>query len=105
MKAIVHKLTRSNEFYVFLVIVALSVVIQARSGQFFTANNLVDIANAMVVPGLFGIGAFMVLVSGGIDVSFPALASLAVYAMRARCGCPSCSRFCSAESSEPSTGC
>ena len=80
MKAIVHKLTRSNEFYVFLVIVALSVVIQARSGQFFTANNLVDIANAMVVPGLFGIGAFMVLVSGGIDVSFPALASLAVYA-------------------------
>ena len=40
MKAIVHKLTRSNEFYVFLVIVALSVVIQARSGQFFTANNL-----------------------------------------------------------------
>jgi simple sugar transport system permease protein len=60
--------------------VALAVVIQARSGQFFTANNIVDIANAMVVPGIFAVGAFMVLVSGGIDVSFPALASLAVYA-------------------------
>lgn len=34
----------------------------------------------MVVPGIFAVGAFLVLVSGGIDVSFPALASLAVYA-------------------------
>lgn len=77
---IVTKVLRSNEFYVFLVILALGLVIQVRSGQFFTANNLVDIANAMVVPGLFAVGAFLVIVSGGIDVSFPALASLAVYA-------------------------
>lgn len=81
MKRFVSKLLRSNEFYVFLVIVVLGIVIQARSGQFFTANNLVDIANAMVVPGLFAVGAFLVIVSGGIDVSFPALASLAVYAV------------------------
>ena len=80
MRALSQKLMQSNEFYLFLVIVALAIVIQARSGQFFTANNLVDIANAMVVPGIFAVGAFMVLVSGGIDVSFPALASLAVYA-------------------------
>src|ERR1035437_4510180 len=76
----IHKLTRSNEVYVFGVIVVLSLLIQARSGQFFTVNNLVDLANAMVVPGLFAVGAYMVIVSGGIDVSFPALASLAVYA-------------------------
>ncbi|MCR2792295.1 ABC transporter permease [Microbacterium sp. zg.Y625] len=80
MKATSRKLLKSNEFYLLLVIVVLSVVIQARSGQFFTANNLVDIANAMIVPGIFAVGAFMVLVSGGIDVSFPALASLSVYA-------------------------
>lgn len=80
MPAIVQRISRSTEFYVFLVVVALSIIVQARSGQFFTANNFVDIANAMVVPGLFAIGAYMVLVSGGIDVSFPALASLAVYA-------------------------
>ena len=80
MGKLVRRLTRANEFYVFLVIVALSIVIQARSGQFFTVNNLVDLANAMVVPGLFEVGAYMVIVSGGIDVSFPALASLAVYA-------------------------
>ena len=58
MKKFAAKALRSNEFYVLLVIIALGIVIQARSGQFFTVNNLVDIANAMVVPGLFAIGAF-----------------------------------------------
>jgi len=80
MAKLVRKITKSNEFYLLLVIVAVSVVIQLRSGQFFSANNLVDLANAMVVPGIFAVGAFMVLVAGGIDVSFPALASLSVYA-------------------------
>lgn len=80
MKKLFSKMVRANEFYLFLVIVVLALIIQLRSGQFFTPNNLVDIANAMVVPGLFAIGAYMVIISGGIDVSFPALASLAVYA-------------------------
>lgn len=80
MHSLGQKLMRSTEFYVLIVIIALAILIQVRSGQFFTANNLVDIANAMVVPGLFGVGAYLVIVSGGIDVSFPALASLAVYA-------------------------
>ncbi|MFT3887751.1 MAG: ABC transporter permease [Arachnia sp.] len=81
MQGFLGKLLRANEFYLLLIIVVLSLVIQARSGQFFTPNNLVDLANAMVVPGLFAIGAYLVIVSGGIDVSFPALASLAVYAV------------------------
>ncbi|MUP49263.1 ABC transporter permease, partial [Veillonellaceae bacterium M2-8] len=50
MTSLKTKILRANEFWVFLVIVALALVIQARSGQFFTANNLVDLANAMVVP-------------------------------------------------------
>lgn len=80
MNLLKTRILRANEFWVFLVIVVLALVIQFRSGQFFSANNLVDLANAMVVPGLFAIAAHLVLVSGGIDVSFPALASLAVYA-------------------------
>lgn len=80
MEALKKKALHANEFWVFLVVVALALIIQVRSGQFFTANNLVDLAGAMVVPGLFAVAAHLVLVSGGIDVSFPALASLAVYA-------------------------
>lgn len=81
MSKFLQKLLRSNEFYLLLVILVVAAVIEVRSGQFFTANNIVNLANAMVVPGLFAVGTYMVLVSGGIDVSFPALASLAVYAV------------------------
>ena len=80
MQKTLKKLTRRNEPYIFLVVLALAMLIQFRSGQFFTGNNLVDISSAMVVPGLFAIGTFMVILSGGIDVSFPALASLTSYA-------------------------
>ncbi len=79
-KRILKKITRRNEPYIFLVLLALCLLIEVRSGQFFSSNNLVDIASALIVPGLFAIGAFLVIISGGIDVSFPALASLSVYA-------------------------
>ena len=76
----VKRMSRRNEPYVFIVLIALCLLIEIRSGQFFSPNNLVDISSALVVPGLFAIGAFLVLLSGGIDVSFPALASLSAYA-------------------------
>ncbi len=74
------KMVGRNEPYIFLVLLSLCILIEIRSGQFFSSNNLVDIASALIVPGLFAIGAFLVIISGGIDVSFPALASLSVYA-------------------------
>jgi simple sugar transport system permease protein len=80
VQTMAKKLLKRSELYIAFVLAALCLVIQLRSGQFFTPNNLVDIASAMIVPGLFAAGAFMVLVSGGIDVSFPALASLSTYA-------------------------
>lgn len=76
----VKRIFKRNEPYVFLVLLALCMLIEIRSGQFFSPNNLVDISSALLVPGLFAIGAFLVLLSGGIDVSFPALASLSTYA-------------------------
>lgn len=80
MRISLKRLTRRNEPYIFLVVLTLCVFIELRSGQFFTANNLVDIASALIVPGLFALATFMVIVSGGIDVSFPALAALTTYA-------------------------
>ena len=37
------KITKQSEFYVFLIIVVLSVIIQIRSGLFFANNNIVDL--------------------------------------------------------------
>jgi simple sugar transport system permease protein len=75
-----RRMAKRSEPYVFGAIVLLCLLIQVQSKQFFTGNNLVDLARSMIVPALFSIGAMMVIVSGGIDVSFPAIASLAMYA-------------------------
>ena len=80
LKRSVRKLSGKNEFYITLVFVALCLLIQVRSAQFFTPNNIIDLLSALIVPGMFAIGEFMVIVSGGIDVSFPALASLTSFA-------------------------
>ena len=80
IKKSLRKLTGRSEFYITLVLLALCLLIEVRSHQFFTPNNIVDILSALVVPGIFAIGEFMVIVSGGFDVSFPALASLTGYA-------------------------
>lgn len=74
------KIVRKTEFYIFITLVVLALVIQLRSGQFFTGNNLVDLVRSMIIPAMFAIGAQMVIISGGIDVSFTAIASLAMFA-------------------------
>ena len=80
MKKTIRKLTGRNEFYIALVFLALCLLIEVRSHQFFTPNNIVDLLSALVVPGIFAIGEFMVIVSGGFVESFPALASLTGFA-------------------------
>lgn len=72
-------LLRRSEFYVTLIIIALSFIIQAKSGQFFTANNLVDLVRSLIVPGMMAAGLLMVIASGNIDVSFPYNAMLCMF--------------------------
>lgn len=72
------KIFTSSQFFVAMIILLLGVIIQVRSGQFFTGNNMLDILRAMVVPGIFAMGTMMIIISGGTDVSFPAIASLAL---------------------------
>ncbi len=73
------KLTHRTEFYIFLAIVVFAIMVQARSGQFFTNNNIVDIIRSLIVPAMFCIGEMVIILSGGIDVSFPVIASLSMY--------------------------
>ena len=74
------KLVKQSEFYVFVIIVILSLIIQMRSGLFFANNNIVDIARSMIVPCIYALCAFLAFVStGGPDVAFPLMAALSSY--------------------------
>lgn len=81
-----QKAMKSTEFYVGLIILLLSVAIQLKSGQFFSGNNLVDLIRAVCVPAMFCIGEMFVLITRGVDISFPAIASLSMYVVCAPMG-------------------
>jgi len=51
-----RRIFKRSEPWVLAAIVMLSLLIQARSGQFFTGNNLVDLARALIIPGLLSTG-------------------------------------------------
>lgn len=70
---------KKNEFYVFLVIILLGVFIHIRSGMFFSMQNFCDIARAAMVTLLMALGQHLVIVSGGLDIAFPAIAALSMY--------------------------
>lgn len=73
------KIFHSTEFYIAIIICIFGLIVQLRSGQFFTGNNLVDLLRSFTIPVMFCIGEMMVIISGGTDVSFPAIASLALF--------------------------
>ncbi|MBK1662971.1 sugar ABC transporter permease [Rhodospirillum rubrum] len=60
-------------------IVLVSLVVGAISPEFWQVSNLFDMARASVVSGLFGLGVLIVLATGGLDVSFTAIAALTMY--------------------------
>ena len=69
-----------NETLVAVVIILFCAVASASDPRFFSATTLTDLLRASIVIGIFAIGAMLVLISGGIDVSFTAIAVFAMYA-------------------------
>jgi simple sugar transport system permease protein len=72
-------------------ILVTAIVFSLSSPYFFTLSNLVNLIEAYSVTTILAAGAFVVLVSGGIDVSFTATASASQYLaayLIAQVGCP-----------------
>ncbi|MFP7674661.1 ABC transporter permease [Marivita sp. S0852] len=69
-----------NETLVAAVILLFCVVATLSDPRFFTITTVSDLLRASIVIGILAVGAMLVLVSGGIDVSFTAIAVFAMYA-------------------------
>jgi len=68
-----------NETVLLLVMAVVIAVISLINPQFLTAYNFIDILRSSIVDGIFAIGAMTVLISGGIDISFPAIGAFSMY--------------------------
>lgn len=73
------KLLRRNETVLIIAIIVFSLVIGSKSPEFFTLANLFDILRSSFVQLLFALGVLIVIISGGIDVSFPIVGIFAGY--------------------------
>lgn len=69
----------SNEMIIIYIIAALSVVIGMRNQNFVSVATIITLARAILVTMVFAICEMVVIVSGGIDVSFPAVGCAALF--------------------------
>lgn len=75
------KMFKKFEFFLFLIIVALIVFFAFSTENFFTLENLLDLLISYSFLGIMAAGMLVVLISGGIDLSFTAIATVAQYVM------------------------
>jgi simple sugar transport system permease protein len=69
----------NNEGLIVLVLLALSVTMTILNPEFLSFNNLFSVVRSSLVPTVLALGVLMVIITGGIDVSFTAIAIFAAY--------------------------
>jgi simple sugar transport system permease protein len=70
---------RSHEFWLLIVILVLCAGLGVANAQFLTVQNLFDLLTSYAFVGILALGLLVVLIAGGIDISFTATASVAQY--------------------------
>jgi simple sugar transport system permease protein len=74
-----RRLLARNETLVGLVLAAVCLTVAWAEPSFLSLSTLFDLLRNGIVTALFAVGVLLVLASGGIDVSFTAIAAFAMY--------------------------
>jgi simple sugar transport system permease protein len=74
------RLRSKNEFWLAVVLLAVVVFFSLTAPAFFTIGNLYDLLTQNAFTGILCAGLIVVLIAGGIDISFTATASVVQYA-------------------------
>ena len=74
-----RRLLARNETLVGLVLAAVCLAVAWAEPSFLSLSTLFDLLRNGIVTALFAVGVLLVLASGGIDVSFTAIAAFAMY--------------------------
>ena len=73
------KLLQRTESLLVLLIVVIGIVFTLLNPKFATIGNLLDLIKSYSFLGILSVGVLVVLLSGGIDISFTAIAQVAEY--------------------------
>ena len=78
VKKALQRFTQRSEFYLFIVFVVICIAIHfITGGMLFAPIAMITIVRSMIILGMFALINMMVVVSGGFDLSFAALAGFA----------------------------
>ncbi len=80
MRELLRRGVGRTEGLLLLVILLFGAILSLSSPFFLTLQNVVDLVEGYSVTAILALGVFVVLVAGGIDISFAATASVAQYA-------------------------
>jgi simple sugar transport system permease protein len=78
-KSRISELLTSNQAVIIMVLLVLSIAIGFRNSAFVSFSTVVILARAAILMLIFALCQMLVIISGGIDVSFPAIACAAMY--------------------------
>jgi simple sugar transport system permease protein len=73
------KIKIKSEFSLFFVIIIISIFFVSYTKEFYTLENILDLLTSYTFLGIMSAGMLVVLISGGIDISFTAIASISQY--------------------------
>jgi len=74
--------SHTHEFFLLIVIVVFAVSLSIfTGGRFIQIDNLLDMLNGNAALGIMAAGMLVVIISGGIDMSFMAVATVSQYVM------------------------
>lgn len=79
MSKLRSKITKSSEFMVLILLVIVFGVFALINPAFLSVRNIFDLFRTMIVTGIFACGVMMIIINGGIDMSFMAIAICAAY--------------------------
>lgn len=74
-----NKFFRKHEFIIAIIVLGLSLLIGLINPSFFSVSNIFSVVRSATIMGIFAMGVLVVLISGGIDVSFTGIAIFAMY--------------------------
>jgi simple sugar transport system permease protein len=75
-----NKIVKTNEFIVFLILVVLSTIVGMINPAFFSVSTLFDTLRASIVYFIMAFGLLPIVIMGGVDISFVAIAAVTSYA-------------------------
>ena len=90
-EGVVGRLQRRPEAWLAAVILVVGTVLAIATPNFLTLSNGIDLLETYAVQSVMAMGLFVVLVAGGIDISFAATAAVSQYAaalLATRAGLP-----------------